>query len=326
MAEPARNTIPVLHVDDEQRFTDLTKRGLEQADDQLIVETATSPAEAWEPLAEGQFECVVSDYEMPSKDGIEFLESVRDEYSDLPFILFTGKGSEEIASKAVSAGVTDYLQKGSGKDQFTVLANRITNAVEAYRTRHEHQRLERIQKATNDTLWQLYELMADQDLEFEEKLSQMLDIGVETLDLSYGYVTRVEDDTLEIVDSVGDHEGLTPGEQHPMEQTFCRQPINSNSTVTIENVVEEDWDDDPAYENSGFQFYLGSPVQVDDDSYGTLCFADSQPKEIDDHVESLVAILGQWVGMEIERKKHEQELQQRTEELEQKVSRLKTNS
>jgi PAS domain S-box-containing protein len=77
---------------------------------------------------------------MPGENGIEFLEAVREEYPDLPFILYTGKGSEEVASDAISSGVTDYLQKGSGTDQYTVLANRITNAVEAYRTQRERRR------------------------------------------------------------------------------------------------------------------------------------------------------------------------------------------
>lgn len=45
---------------------------------------------------------------MPGQTGIEFLEVVRDQYANLPFILFTGQGSDEIASDAISAGVTDY--------------------------------------------------------------------------------------------------------------------------------------------------------------------------------------------------------------------------
>ena len=66
---------------------------------------------------------------MPEFDGLELLESVRSKDADLPFILFTGKGSEEIASRAISAGVTDYLQKEAGTEQYEILANRIRNAV-----------------------------------------------------------------------------------------------------------------------------------------------------------------------------------------------------
>jgi PAS domain S-box-containing protein len=75
---------------------------------------------------------------MPRQNGLEFLEAVREEYPELPFILYTGKGSEEVASDAISAGATDYIQKESGTDHFSVLAKRIKTLVE--RTRAERQR------------------------------------------------------------------------------------------------------------------------------------------------------------------------------------------
>jgi PAS domain S-box-containing protein len=74
---------------------------------------------------------------MPTTDGLEFLQIVREKYPDLPFILFTGQGSEEIASEAIAAGVTDYMQKGGGSDQYEVLSNRVQNAVERYRTQQQ---------------------------------------------------------------------------------------------------------------------------------------------------------------------------------------------
>jgi PAS domain S-box-containing protein len=125
--------VQVLHVDDEQEFADMAATALERENDRFTVETAFSAADGLNRLAD-DVDCVISDYEMPRQTGIEFLEAVREEYPDLPFILFTGKGSEEVASDAISAGVTDYLQKKSGLDQFTVLANRITNAVSQTRT------------------------------------------------------------------------------------------------------------------------------------------------------------------------------------------------
>jgi PAS domain S-box-containing protein len=129
--------IQVLHVDDEPDFTNLTATFLEREDDRFSVKTATNADEGLERLSENEYDCVVSDYEMPKKDGIEFLESVREEYPDLPFVLFTGKGSEEVASEAISAGVTDYLQKDSGTEQYELLANRISNATERYLAQRE---------------------------------------------------------------------------------------------------------------------------------------------------------------------------------------------
>jgi CheY-like chemotaxis protein len=83
--------------------------------------------EALSVLESRDVDCIVSDDQMPEMDGLEFLRLVREGYPDLPFLLFTGRGSEELAGEAISAGVTDYLQKESGTEQFTVLANRIGN-------------------------------------------------------------------------------------------------------------------------------------------------------------------------------------------------------
>jgi len=134
------HSISVLHVDDEPSVADLTGTFFERQNDQFAVETATSADEGLEMINDRPPECVISDYDMPGMDGIEFLQAVREEYPDLPFILFTGKGSEAVASEAISAGATDYLQKGTGSEQYELLTNRAQNAVQA---RRETQRADR---------------------------------------------------------------------------------------------------------------------------------------------------------------------------------------
>ncbi|WP_254840550.1 hybrid sensor histidine kinase/response regulator [Natronomonas marina] len=127
----------VLHVDDDPAVPELARKFLKREDERLTVECVSDAEAGIERLTDGEFDCVVSDYEMPGTDGIEFLEAVREEYPELPFVLFTGKGSEAVASEAISAGVTDYLQKGAGTEQFELLANRITNAVSQARSERQ---------------------------------------------------------------------------------------------------------------------------------------------------------------------------------------------
>lgn len=148
--EPGGDEIEVLHVDDDQSFVTLTPTLLTQESSQFSVTTAASPTEGMTHLRENNVDCVVSDYDMPDTNGIEFLEAVREEFPGLPFILFTGKGSEAVASEAISSGVTDYLQKSSSSDQYTVLANRIENAVEASRAKQRVDRLERVRKTVRE--------------------------------------------------------------------------------------------------------------------------------------------------------------------------------
>lgn len=133
--------IRVLHVDDEPDFAELTADFLKREDDRFTVETAMSASGGLEHLSQEDFDCIISDYDMPGQNGIEFLKSVRKNAPDLPFVLFTGKGSEEIASEAISAGVTDYLQKSGGPDQFELLAKRVHDAVERYRSEERYHNL-----------------------------------------------------------------------------------------------------------------------------------------------------------------------------------------
>jgi len=143
-------SIDVLHIDDEPSFTDLVATFLEREHDGFSVRSETDPRDALAFLEteDCAIDCVVSDYDMPGLDGLSVLKRVREVYPDLPFILFTGKGSEEIASEAITAGVTDYLQKAGGTEQYSVLANRIQNAVGGYRAeRYMNRGLEAIETA-----------------------------------------------------------------------------------------------------------------------------------------------------------------------------------
>lgn len=120
-------------MDDEPGFSELVKEFLEIADSTFSIQCATCVDDAMSILHNAEVDCIVSDYDMPGEDGIEFLERVREEYPNIPFVLFTGYGSEDIASEAISAGVTEYQQKESGTDQYKILANRIRNLVQSAR-------------------------------------------------------------------------------------------------------------------------------------------------------------------------------------------------
>jgi PAS domain S-box-containing protein len=126
-------SVSILCVDDEPGLAALLGTYIERFDREFEVTAVRSAGQALVELADEQFDCIVSDYDMPGIDGLALLESVRAEYPSVPFIIYTGNGSERVASDAVSAGVTDYVQKTTGTDQYRSLARRIRTAAERYR-------------------------------------------------------------------------------------------------------------------------------------------------------------------------------------------------
>ena len=107
--------IHVLHADDDSNHLVITKRILEKKG-QFQVETALSVKEAFEKMKEKEFDIILSDYDMPHKNGLQFLKELRDNNSNIAFILFTGRGREAVVIDALNLGVDYYLDK-SGQQE-----------------------------------------------------------------------------------------------------------------------------------------------------------------------------------------------------------------
>jgi len=129
--------VRVLYVHSGHESGDTAATRLQRADEQLTVVTAQRAEAGLDRLEEGAIDCVISDYELPGMDGIEFVRAVRDRYPELPFVLFSGRDSGSIASRALGAGATDYLQKGAG--QYAELADRLLDACKTYRNRQDRE-------------------------------------------------------------------------------------------------------------------------------------------------------------------------------------------
>lgn len=125
----------VLLVDDEEDFLDQTKIFLEKEIDDLFLETSPHVEDALEKLKKEDYDAVISDYQMPGVDGLEFLKFLReDRQSKIPFIIFTGKGREDVAIKALNLGANRYIQKGGDpKSQYSVLADAVNKEVRSYK-------------------------------------------------------------------------------------------------------------------------------------------------------------------------------------------------
>ena len=124
--------ISLLHVENDPAFADLVETYLGRTSTSFDVHHALDASEALSTLDDHDVDCVVSDYDLPGRDGLALLAAIRERDEALPFVLFTGKGSEDVAAKAIRAGASDYLQKFGGTERYEVLARRIESLVEKY--------------------------------------------------------------------------------------------------------------------------------------------------------------------------------------------------
>lgn len=126
----AQMALSILCVDDEPAFLELTRTYLEK-DGSIRLTTATSAKEAIRLLKDRAFDAIISDYQMPGMDGIEFLKTIRRQGDSTPFIIFTGKGREDVVIQALNEGADFYLQKGGQpKPLYTELIHKVKHSVE----------------------------------------------------------------------------------------------------------------------------------------------------------------------------------------------------
>ena len=122
--------LEVLLVDDEPTLREIGKLYLEDRE-QFQVETADDGVAALAKILSHPYQVVISDYDMPNMNGIELLREVKEKLPDQPFIIFTGKGREEVVIDALNLGADFYLQKGGQiKAQYTELAHKCRRAAE----------------------------------------------------------------------------------------------------------------------------------------------------------------------------------------------------
>ncbi len=127
--------IKILLVDDEETLLEVSKIYLKKMNERYSIITTDSAIKALEIIKKEEFDVIISDYRMPKMNGLEFLSALREDGNEIPFIIFTGKGREEVAIQALNLGADFYLQKGGETtSQFHELENLIDNLFEKKQT------------------------------------------------------------------------------------------------------------------------------------------------------------------------------------------------
>ncbi|MEF8783700.1 MAG: PAS domain S-box protein [Haloarculaceae archaeon] len=322
MGQFAGDTVRVLHVDDDPAFAEITSTYLEREDGRFDVETARSAEAGLERITDDEFDCVVSDYDMPGTNGIELLEAVREDNPDLPFVLFTGKGSEAIASEAIAAGVTDYLQKTPGTEQYELLTHRIANAVEQYRATQRAVDLDRIRRILGNVNQAL--LRADSREEIDRRVCEI----VSTADpYSLAWVGGVDGDRVEVRTSAGQEADYLDEITVTVDESATGRGPVGRAVREGRVAVTQNVQADPAFEpwreeatERGYRAVAAVPLEYGDDRYGLLAVYADRVSAFDERERELLSELGGDVAHAHRRAELRGKLEKRETHLEQAQS------
>jgi len=133
----ASPSIRLLLVDDKPEELERICRGLESLDAHLEITTCSSSDKALNLIKDGNFNCVLADYQMPVSNGIDFVERIRTAGMEIPVVLLTNCRDEAFAAEAFRAGVDDYYPKDPERGEFPKLLNGIRRAIGVCKRRQE---------------------------------------------------------------------------------------------------------------------------------------------------------------------------------------------
>jgi len=210
--------LKVIYVDDEVPLLQLGKIFLEKSGT-INLETISSAKEAIKKLPDGNYDAIISDYQMPGMDGIEFLKAVRETIGDVPFILFTGRGREEVVIQAINNGADYYLQKGGDPvSQFVELEHKVHRA--SYRKKaekllHQSERTSRaLLNATTDAV-------------------ALFTINLDILDANDAFSTRLKCNPEDLIGK--NFADITPYELSESRKLRFEEVIKTKSAIRFED-------------------------------------------------------------------------------------------
>jgi PAS domain S-box-containing protein len=281
-------TISVLYVDDETALLDIGKLFLERTNE-FAVTTASSAPAALELMKTNGIQAIVSDYQMPEMNGIEFLKQVRAMDKTLPFILFTGKGREEVVIEALNEKADFYLQKGGEpKAQFAELGHKIKAAV-GYRHVEKQvttlNRLYAVLSATNKAVVRIHDT--------SELLNEICRIVVETGGFAMAWAGRINPEKciIEPVAAAGHRESYPeitplstdkiPHNGGPTETAVRERKFNVCNDIRPGPAIAP-WQEKAL--RRGHHAIAAFPFACDTENAGVITYCAAEPQFFDDRI------------------------------------------
>ncbi|ELZ42277.1 multi-sensor signal transduction histidine kinase [Halorubrum saccharovorum DSM 1137] len=301
--------------------TDLASQLTFEGRDDFIIQTTPALEDARTVLSDERVDCVVTRHSPPTVDGVETLSALRSDHPEIPVLLATGRAH---ADHVLDSSATGIVEMTNGEVHEGFVANQIESVVSQVRERRNYE--SRLQ-ASQESLQRLHRITSDPDSTFTDRVHQLLAFGADVFGMDIAFLARTDEDSadFEVVAAQGDHELIQAGITSDLSQTYCRRTIDADtdSPLALQNAPEE-MRDDPAFETFDLGCYMGARIDVNGELYGTLCFADRDPRQsgFSDEEQALIEIMAQWLRQQLEQREYRRELAATRDRLKRTLERV----
>ncbi len=286
--------IYVLHVDDDPVVLEFVETFIKPLYPMMDFTAAENPLKALQLLESRSFDCVISDYKMPEMNGLELAKKIR-ELSDVPIILYTGQGSEEVAESAFEVGVDDYIKKEIHPAHYQILAKSIASIVNKRRVESRNRALEKSEREKLEALYRHATGLVN--LVTVDKVAECsLDIIEKVMGFTVGVFFLVSEGNLVPISHRG---GPALGGVIPLNG----RGITVKASKEKKSILVRDVRDDPNYLRGKIESMseLAVPIILGGETIAVINFESLELGAFDETDQKLLEILSEHVASTIQR-------------------------
>lgn len=130
-----------------------------------------------------------------------------------------------------------------------------------------------------DTLQKIHNVLSDVRLSHDEKIEALLHFGLRHFGLKVAILSRIIGDSYIVENCVDYFDKLKPSTEFELSGTYCVHAVKEDKTVGFHYAGQSEIRDHPCYENFKLESYIGTPIKVGGNLYGTINFSSPTPSE-----------------------------------------------
>lgn len=171
----------------------------------------------------------------------------------------------------------------------------------------------------------MYKITSDNTLSFSQKMTELLLLGAQIFEMELGIISEISDNIYTVKHVISPDNQLQADTTFELKNTYCVHTLASNQATSFHHVANSSIAKHPCYLNFGLESYIGSPLLVEGERYGTINFSSSKNKNRPFNQDELefIELLSHWIGNEIARDQKIALLQSQQKQMQQQQNLLK---